>query len=575
MNRLLVSIIVPLLAWLAFSAACLADEPSVPQPEPTNAAEQRLRPVEVEGHALGQVQLGRPRSSEQAKSRALEAAKLEAYYLLACHAVGKEPYDSTAYFGVRSNPPSLVGWLAQAKAVDSQYGKDKASVRLKAPSWHSYESEPPAPQVLYTSDLDEDKKGEAIALCPDGSVALVRDKQLIAVSSSLASFEAVAGPNNSARVLRVWPTQVKHVRQAGSGLVEVTVAVERSESVFGVFVGTKTVDVKTKLEIPVSGGPSIVVTEPVGSFSHELKDVGFKARLEAPSGVHEAALELNGELLWHTPVNLDTTCLDLDIEIDLKPGSNYAKLLLTDKNGRRLDKEWTIIGGPLRSNATRRAVIIGVEATGVADTVQAAKLDASLVRQVLIDRGYTVKTLLGSDATAAQISAAFDYLVGQCGPKDRVVVYYAGPLVRQADSGKLALACSDAQEKDNQYSQVIAGDQLEKWLSRLPLVSSTIIVDGFLPGQEPGSSEVWASVDGFMQSLANPGRNVYVGVSRSSASRIGKENGRLTGCILQAGKACKDILHAPKIGYTQACAELVTIPEGGINPGMMPLMREF
>lgn len=119
-------------------------------------------------------------------------------------------------------------------------------------------------------------------------------------------------------------------------------------------------------------------------------------------------------------------CIDRALSADprMRPsdGGMLRNALITAFESVTRDASGRGVVASLASTGSRRALVIGVQISGLGGTER----DARRMRAMLEVRGFEVDFRLGRDATRAGILEGYDRLIARSEPGDAVVIYYSG-----------------------------------------------------------------------------------------------------------------------------------------------------
>lgn len=401
----------------------LADTPTsvnLPQPLPTNAANARTQALEAFGDASVECQ---PGDLRQQNTHAFEAARLDCLYDLCLKAEAGFRAKQTVQIDDLHEPLLLLGWLRQTKTKrEHRSGKKHVYVRSDNSSYALFEERPPKGNILYRCDVDNDGQPDSLVLGPDSCISVVSQDRVLGKTDSIGSFHGYKignAPDSPRHIDYTEVQKVVAVQRLSPERINIIVEVKVSESLGQRLVGSYVCNRNYPLDVSnVANAPSVVIDTPRSARVNSLKKVPLSGVVDAPAGIAKANLLLNGKEVWNIPEGLQLRQLTLDLALDLNPGANELKVNVWDKDERNFTKSVRFMAPPSAKVTSNRALLVGVDSEGIQAVTQA--------RELLIQRGYTVKTLRGTQATRDEISKAMDAMVQSCQSGDRVLVYFAG-----------------------------------------------------------------------------------------------------------------------------------------------------
>lgn len=401
-----------------------------PNPEPTAA-------VDVQSKRLGftaKVELSRNLDPVAAQEMAYHIAELEGLYQLALSSKDPQIEEGRVTWDVQAGGCKYLGWLAQSQFYRQTLSSKTVAANVNNITWLNYSSNPQqlADRLLYKGDFDKDGVEETIYLNPDTSLTVKRGQRVIGALYPLGSFQAMRlEPQVTSQVALpssnfISYTSVKTVQEVklqGDKLYLEVVTLER-ESNFGVWASQQTKRRAYTLQIARGErSPFVNIVEPQGDRVANPQQVNFKGQIEAPAGLLRANLQLNGRSLWQSPVGLKSDKLEIDLCLDLQPGVNTMAIEVRDLEGRKFIKEIKLYATPPTKERQVRALLVG--ANSGADKTGEERIQK--VRSLFLERGYSVKTLAGAEASLAKIEAGLAHLARESAPSDLVLLYLVGP----------------------------------------------------------------------------------------------------------------------------------------------------
>ena len=407
------------MAALLSCGAWAENEPILPLPVPTNAAQARVQPLLSLQSCPIKEQTG---NFNDKRDRAFQAARLEALYDLCLQA---EPTAKTAgkiLLDDVHEPLNMLGWLRQTSTVQTSGKPGMVKVKASNSSWNLYEEQLPAGPMVFRADVDGDKIPDEFYYGPDSCISLFSQDRLIGKTANIGAFYGTTvgeGENAINRVSYTEFVKVKSVKRVAPERLSITVITSTTEEQRGIYVGGYQSERELQLDVPAQpNSPSVVVQMPRAERVTGLKNVSVRGDIEAPAGIAKANILLNNKEIWNIPEGLQLQSLSLDLALNLQPGSNEVVCNVWDKNEHNFVKRVRFIAPPAAKVTANRAVLIGVDSAGIQSV--------NALREQLLQRKYIVKSLRGEDATYDAIAEALDKLSASCQEGDRVIVYFAG-----------------------------------------------------------------------------------------------------------------------------------------------------
>lgn len=455
------------------SLAQSADEEE-PNPAPTAAVDLKKSKISF----ISKVNLPGGLTDEEAKKQAYEIAELEGLYQIAKSSLNsKDREKNYISWDLRSGGCQYLNWLARAKFNRQLSEGGNVSVKVTDESWLSYKSQVYKTQrLLYRKDIDGDKTEERIYLDGNSGLEIRRGKRLIGALYPLSSFQAFSLDGQTTAALGlpssnfICYSSVSSVKSATlkGDILSLEVVLDMRESVYGL-AGSRRLITKTyDLQIAKDDrSPFVNIVEPIGNKINNIKQVPLRGLIDAPAGILNASLTINGEKLWNTPLGLQIADLEIDLCVDLKPGANKIEIDVADLEGRKLKKAFELYAVSSDQGTKTRTLIVGPN-YNLNDVSNSQK--SMQVRQAFIERGFSVKTLPGAEAKAENIKKSLENIKASCNSSDLVVLYLIGNF--NFDGKKLAFVSSD--EKEN-FS--ITSDYLRQYQQSLPGARFMLIWD--------------------------------------------------------------------------------------------------
>lgn len=531
------------------SAQNVAEED--PNPAPTAAVDLKKSKINF----VSKVELPSGLSDEEAKTQAYEIAELEGLYQIAKSSLNAKDRDNNFIsWDLRSGECQYLNWLARAKFNRQSPNGRSVSVKVTDESWLSYKSQAYKIQrLLYRKDIDNDKTEERIYLDGNSGLEIKRGKRLIGALYPLSSFQAFSLDRQTCAALGlpspnfICYTSINSIKNAviKGDVLSLEVVLDMRESVYGLAGSRRLVNKTYELQIAKDErSPFVNIVEPIGNKITTIKQVPLRGVIDAPAGILSAALTINGEKLWNTPLGLQVANLEIDLCVDLKPGTNKIEIDVADLEGRKLKKNFDLYAVAPNQASKTRTLIVGpnYDLTSVSNSQKAMQ-----VRQAFIDRGFSVKTLPGAEAKAENIKKSLESIKASCSSSDLVVLYLIGNF--QFDGKQLAFVSSD--EKSGAFG--ITSEYLRKYQESLPGSRFLLIwdIDKCLNGQELPSHKnnvlISSQLDSSSCAALISGTNVK-GKNSSGSS--------LTELFLDSlNQADSDLFQAVRLTYPLLCSQ--------------------
>ncbi|MGM9992271.1 MAG: hypothetical protein ACI376_05410 [Candidatus Bruticola sp.] len=414
-----------------------------PHPAPTAAVDLNKSKINYVSKAC--ISDGLPR--EEAEKQALEIAELEGLYYIAKNALSSKDNGSSINWDLQAGGCQHLNWLARTKFNRQSAKEGSVSVKLVDESWLSYKSQAYKTQrLLYKKDIDKDGIEERIYLDANSGLEIKRGKRVIGALYPLSSFHASSIDQQTCSSLEL-PSpnlisyiSINSVKDAvlQGDMLSLEVILDVRESTYGIASSRRLVNKTFQIQIAKDErSPFVNIIEPIGNRINSLKQAPFRGIIDAPAGILNAALTLNGEKLWSTPLGLKVSNLEIDLCLDLKAGANKIEIDIADLEGRKLHKAVELYAMAAGQGTKTRTLIVGPN-YGL-NTVNSQK--AMQVRQAFVDRGFSVKTLPGAEAKAVNIKKYLDNMKEASTSSDLLVLYLIGDI--SFDKGEAAFTSAD------------------------------------------------------------------------------------------------------------------------------------
>lgn len=531
------------------ASAQSADEE--PNPAPTAAVDLKKSKISF----ISKVELPSGLADEKAKSQAYEIAELEGLYQIAKSSLNsKDREKNSINWDLRSGGCQYLNWLARAKFNRQSPSSGSVSVKVTDESWLSYRSQAYKIQrLLYRKDIDGDKIEERIYLDGNSGLEIKRGKRLIGALYPLSSFQAFSIDRQTCAALGlpspnfICYNSINSIKNAvlKGDTLSLEVVLDMRESVYGLVGSRRLVNRTYELQIAKDDrSPFVNIVEPIGNKISSIKQVPLRGVIDAPAGILNASLTINGEKLWNTPLGLQIADLEIDLCVDLKPGTNKIEIDVADLEGRKLKKTFELYAVASNQGTKTRTLIVGPN-YDLSDVSNSQK--SMQVRQAFIERGFSVKTLPGAEAKAENIKKSLENIRASCNSSDLVVLYLIGNF--NFDGKKLAFVSSD--EKEN-FS--ITFDYLRQYQQSLPGARFMLIWDvkssqvKNLPSQSDKNNVLVAS-----QLDSSSCTALIYGTADSSK---GNSDSGLTDLFLDSlNQAESDLFQAVRLTYPLLCSQ--------------------
>ena len=531
------------------ASAQSADEE--PNPAPTAAVDLKKSKISF----ISKVELPSGLADEEAKSQAYEIAELEGLYQIAKSSLNsKDREKNSINWDLRSGGCQYLNWLARAKFNRQSPSSGSVSVKVTDESWLSYRSQAYKIQrLLYRKDIDGDKIEERIYLDGNSGLEIKRGKRLIGALYPLSSFQAFSIDRQTCAALGlpspnfICYNSINSIKNAvlKGDTLSLEVVLDMRESVYGLVGSRRLVNRTYELQIAKDDrSPFVNIVEPIGNKISSIKQVPLRGVIDAPAGILNASLTINGEKLWNTPLGLQIADLEIDLCVDLKPGTNKIEIDVADLEGRKLKKTFELYAVASNQGTKTRTLIVGPN-YDLSDVSNSQK--SMQVRQAFIERGFSVKTLPGAEAKAENIKKSLENIRASCNSSDLVVLYLIGNF--NFDGKKLAFVSSD--EKEN-FS--ITFDYLRQYQQSLPGARFMLIWDvkssqvKNLPSQSYKNNVLVAS-----QLDSSSCTALIYGTADSSK---GNSDNGLTDLFLDSlNQAESDLFQAVRLTYPLLCSQ--------------------
>lgn len=531
------------------ASAQSADEE--PNPAPTAAVDLKKSKISF----ISKVELPSGLADEEAKSQAYEIAELEGLYQIAKSSLNsKDREKNSINWDLRSGGCQYLNWLARAKFNRQSPSSGSVSVKVTDESWLSYRSQAYKIQrLLYRKDIDGDKIEERIYLDGNSGLEIKRGKRLIGALYPLSSFQAFSIDRQTCAALGLPSpnficynsiSSIKNATLKGD-ILSLEVVLDMRESIYGLAGFRRLVNKTYDLQIAKDDrSPFVNIVDPIGNKISSVKQVPLRGTIDAPAGILSASLTINGEKLWNTPLGLQIADLEIDLCVDLKPGTNKIEIDVADLEGRKLKKTFELYAVASNQGTKTRTLIVGPN-YDLSDVSNSQK--SMQVRQAFIERGFSVKTLPGAEAKAENIKKSLENIRASCNSSDLVVLYLIGNF--NFDGKKLAFVSSD--EKEN-FS--ITFDYLRQYQQSLPGARFMLIWDvkssqvKNLPSQSDKNNVLVAS-----QLDSSSCTALIYGTADSSK---GNSDNGLTDLFLDSlNQAESDLFQAVRLTYPLLCSQ--------------------
>ena len=455
---------------------------------------------------------------------------------------------------MRSGGCQYLNWLARAKFNRQLPENGNVSVKVTDESWLSYKSQAyKTKRLLYRKDIDGDRVEERIYLDGNSGLEIKRGQRLIGALYPLSSFQAFSLDEQTSAALDLPSpnficynsiSSIKNATLKGD-ILSLEVVLDMRESIYGLAGFRRLVNKTYDLQIAKDDrSPFVNIVDPIGNKISSVKQVPLRGTIDAPAGILSASLTINGENLWNTPLGLQIADLEIDLCVDLKPGTNKIEIDVADLEGRKLKKSFELYAVTSDQGMKTRTLIVGPN-YNLSDVSNSQK--SMQVRQAFMERGFSVKTLPGAEAKAENIKKSLENIRASCNSSDLVVLYLIGNF--NFDGKKLAFVSSD--EKEN-FS--ITSDYLRQYRQSLPGARFMIIWDvkssqvKNLPSQLDKNNVLIAS-----QLDSSSCTALIYGTADSSK---GNSDSSLTGLFLDSlNQAENDLFQAVRLTYPLLCSQ--------------------
>lgn len=569
---LLFSLLVVLLfIWVNVQPTSAQNADEDPNPAPTAAVDLKKSRISF----VSKVGLPSGLTNEEARKQAYEIAELEGLYQIAKSSLSfKDREKDDINWDARSGGCQYLNWLARAKFNRQPSEDGNVSVKITDESWLSYRSQAyKTKRLLYRKDVDGDGEEERIYLDGNSGLEIKRGQRLIGALYPLSSFQAFSIDEQTAAALDLPSpnficynsiSSVKNATLKGD-ILSLEVALDMRESVYGLAGFRRLINKTYDLQIAKDDrSPFVNIVEPIGNKISSLKQVPLRGTIDAPAGILSASLTINGEKLWNTPLGLQIADLEIDLCVDLKPGTNKIEIDVADLEGRKLKKAFELYAVASDQGTKTRTLIVGPN-YNLSDVSNSQK--SMQVRQAFIERGFSVKTLPGAEAKAENIKKSLENIRASCNSSDLVVLYLIGNF--SFDGKKLAFVSSD--EKEN-FS--INSDYLRQYRQSLPGARFMIIWDvqssqmKNLPSQSDKNNVLIAS-----QLDSSSCTALIYGMADSSK---GNSNSSLTDLFLDSlNQAENDLFQAVRLTYPLLCSQELNKAKSEKKAISLPIFVSF
>lgn len=530
-----------LLILAGFVAAQPPSGPAVPEPAPTNAADQAQERITVEGYGT----LPGGVSSDQARQMAGQAALLSCYRQLTLRARAySQPRQEElpeVTVSAQHGSPAWLAWALRAEPVSAVEEQGRMKVTLKSPPLGEIASLLPHLSRTTLFDIDRDGLNETIGTGYDGRIYVVRTEPggtMRVLASTPGYSELHASVRNQwEHVLLTRLDTLTSVEEAGKGRVRVIAQLSRTEAVGSYLAGAATEEREILVTLDKNEpAPEIQVTEPMDFTAVDPDKLPLKGQLTAPSKLSSAQLSVNGAQVWSSPPRLAARSLKLDLMLDLIPGFNRALLKVTDSQNRPAEREVVVFRRgtpPALQPKQKRALIVGVE-TYSEGVVKGAVTDARSMARALTEKaGFPldqVQVLEGRAATRDAIAAAMGSLTFDCQNQDLVVFYFAGLSGLNSLGNKQLMAADSVSDSQNG----ISGQDLKRFLNDLPSNNVVVLLDTARNDKSQADSR-WLANDDFLTRSGGVGRLILSSGDPSPSERVGGGAGGVVTRRLLAG----------------------------------------
>ena len=546
-----------------------------PNPAPTASVDINRNRVEFSAQALWNksAEGDKEADSERAKNEAYEIAELEALYKVARSVpTDQSPKDSLSW-DLQAGNCQYLNWLSRSRFFREQPQEGKVSVNVSNDSWLSYKSniERANPRLLYRGDFDGDKVAECIYLDQNSGLEIKRGQRLIGALYPLSSFQAMStAPDVYERLQLPSPNfisytsvnSIKNVELNGDKL-SLEIVLDCRESIYGLRANRQLVSKNFTIQIAKDDRcPFINIVEPLGNRVASSKNVPLRGVIDAPAGILRADLTLNGDKLWSSPLGLESKNLEIDLYVDLKQGSNDLKIETSDLEGRKLQKNVTIYAAPPSQGAKTRVLIIGPDYSTV--SVQNSN-KAMQVRKAFLERGFSVKTLSGTEATRDNVQKALDSIASSATPSDLVAVYFIGNCL--TGRNQFSFLCSDSATA---YSKGIDQQCLSNFHKSLPGSRLLLIGDIDRTVRDGSFDAIACELPKFPRQLDNRYFTALISGMEATPSSSASTQDSLTDVFLYNLENTQgDLFRVVKLAYPVLCSNATR------NKGSLPTLITF
>ena len=391
---------------------------SVPLPAPTNAVEEGLKTLKVEGvvpASQGELQSTKA-ASLVAQGRLLEAS-LEAKVFAGAwkqNATGHRHYRIGEDFG---NTDQL-SWLMQSRQLGTSADKKTRTVLLES----AKKSDVQASRSNLRSLSPSTVSGKQVAVGFDGSLYVLLPQTdgtstIVYRSASYGSFQSVSGEGYQRYFSRV-PMYIKSVTSGGQDMAKVELVSEITEVVNGKLLGNA--QQEQVIYVPTTKTSQITFSdmEP-GDFSTQSTDpMSLKGRVQSHLLLDSVQLQHNGEVVWAVSERMRQKLRSLDFELTrpLSKGWSLLRYSARDAEGALQNRDLWVHSakGPATApQGLKRAVVVTTGGRSWPRTLQNQLRNSGFrdsMISVLNPKDITADALLSTIRDGRQAGQLFLYL---------------------------------------------------------------------------------------------------------------------------------------------------------------------